>query len=98
MKRQLRWSTVVIVLAVSPEGHCIDLVLDTAVLGEAASSAASAAKQVAGQGKDYALQLQQYQDMVKNTLAPVAWVWNETTNTYMQFRSYADMLQYYSNG
>ena len=98
MKRQLCWSTVALVLMVSPEGHCIDLVLDTAVLGEAASTAASTAKQVAGQVKDYALQLQQYQDMVKNTLAPVAWVWNETTNTYMQFRSYADMLQYYTSG
>ena len=31
-------------------------------------------------------------------MAPVAWVWNETTNTYMQFRSYADMLQYYTSG
>ena len=37
-----------------------------------------AAKQVAGQVKDYALQLQQYQDMVKNALAPVAWI-SETT-------------------
>lgn len=93
-----RWLTLPISLMLSADGQCIDLVLDSAVLGEAASSAASAAKQVAGQVKDYALQLQQYQDMVKNTLAPVAWVWNETTNTYQLFRSYSDMLQYYASG
>jgi P-type conjugative transfer protein TrbJ len=36
--------------------------------------------------------------MVKNTVAPVAWVWNEATQTYQTFRSYADMLQYYAKG
>ena len=98
MNKKPRWLTLALALMFSAEGQCIDLVLDTAVLGEAVSTAASAAKQVATQAKDYLVQVQQYEDMVKNTLAPAAWVWNETTNTYMQFRSYADMLQYYSNG
>jgi P-type conjugative transfer protein TrbJ len=85
-------------LLFSAPGHGIDLVLDTAVLGQASTTAANAAKQVAAQAKDYMLQAQMYQDMVKNTVAPVAWVWNEATQTYQTARSYSDMLQYYSNG
>lgn len=97
-QRRYRRHAFFLALFFSQEGRCIDLVLDTAVLAEAASAAASAAEQVSGQVRDYELQLKQYQDMYTNTVAPAAWVWNETTRTYQVFRSYADMLQYYAKG
>jgi len=96
--RSIPWLTLPLALSLSPPAPGVDLVLDTAVLAEAASSAASAAEQVAGQAKDYLVQLDQYRDMFKNTVAPAAWVWNETTRTYQTFRSYSDMLQYYATG
>jgi len=95
--RSLVAAAVLALVATGP-ANAIDLVLDTAVLGEAANTTAQVIKQVENQVRDYALQLQQYQDMVRNTVAPVAWVWNEATQTYQRFRSYADMLQYYANG
>lgn len=97
MKRLVQ-STATLSFLLAPPAYCVDLVLDTAVLAEAASTASSAAEQVAAQAKDYALQLKQYDDMVTNTLAPVAWVWNETTRTYQMVRTYSDMLQYYASG
>jgi type IV secretion system protein TrbJ len=95
--RRLMLSTILILL-ISPPAHSVDLVLDTAVLGKAAETALNSAKQALNQVKSYVLQLKQYEDMVRNTLAPVAWVWNETTQTYQMFRSYADMLMFYSQG
>ncbi len=98
MKRKHLLIPAALGLLFSAPGHSIDFVLDTAVLGQATTTAANAAKQVAAQAKDYMLQVQMYQDMVKNTVAPAAWVWNEATQTYQTVRSYSDMLQYYSSG
>ena len=98
MKLRTRSLTLCVIAALSAPAYSIDFVLDTAVLAEATTTAANTVKQVENQVRDYALQLQQYEDMVKNTVAPVAWVWNEATLTYQRVRSYADLLRYYTEG
>ncbi len=97
MKRLAR-STAILSFFFAPSGYCVDLVLDTAVLAEAASTAASAAEQVGTLAKEYEVVKKQYDDMVVNTVAPAAWVWNETTKTYQMVRTYSDMLQHYASG
>ena len=73
-------------------------VFDISVFGQSITTALNSAKSVANEVKDYALQLQQYGDMVKNTLAPEAYIWSQGNQLYQTAMSYDQMAQYYMNG
>ena len=51
-------------------------VFDAANLQQSAISAVEAVNQTLKQLEEYALQLQQYEDQIKNSLAPAAYVWD----------------------
>lgn len=73
-------------------------VLDVSNLGQTTMTAIEAVKQTAKQVEQYALQLQQYENMVKNTLAPAAYVWSEVGRMQNKLISIQDQYDYYKNG
>lgn len=56
-------------------------VFDAANLQQSAISAVEAVNQTLKQLEEYALQLQQYEDQIKNSLAPAAYVWDQAQRT-----------------
>ncbi|MDP2394682.1 MAG: hypothetical protein Q8N35_06260 [Methylococcaceae bacterium] len=51
--------------------------------------------QTAKQIDQYKTQLLQYENMLKNTVASAAYVWDQTTTTMNKLRSFIDTLNYY---
>ncbi|WP_025998485.1 P-type conjugative transfer protein TrbJ [Xanthomonas phaseoli] len=47
--------------------------------------------------QQYQTQLQQYQNMLKNTVAPAAWVWDQAQQTMNKLVNAQDTLSYYKN-
>lgn len=63
-------------------------------------SIAQTAKQIeeyATQVNQYKTQLDQYENMIKNTVAPAAYIWDEANNTINKLMRAQDMLDYYTN-
>ena len=73
-------------------------VLDVSNLGQTTMTAIEAVKQTAKQVQQYALQLQQFENMVKNTIAPAAYVWSEVGLMQNKMFSIQDQYNYYKNG
>ena len=72
-------------------------VFDAANLQQTAISAVEAVNQTIKQIEQYALQLQQYEDMIKNSIAPAAYVWDQAQRTMNKIISLQDQLDYYMN-
>ncbi|EST17309.1 P-type conjugative transfer protein TrbJ [Pseudomonas putida S610] len=63
-------------------------------------SIAQTAKQIeeyATQVNQYKTQLDQYENMIKNTVAPAAYIWDEANSTINKLMRAQDMLDYYTN-
>ncbi|WP_295452712.1 P-type conjugative transfer protein TrbJ [uncultured Thiodictyon sp.] len=54
-------------------------------------------QQLEEQYRAYATQVQQYENMVKNTLAPAAYIWNDAQAVMTKLRGVTDTLAYYKN-
>lgn len=72
-------------------------VIDATNLKQNVLSAVESVKQTLKQIEQYVLQLKQYEDMVKNSLAPVAYVWDQAQQTINQIMGLQDQLEYYMN-
>jgi len=62
-------------------------------------SIAQTAKQIeeyVTQVQQYKTQLDQYENMIKNTVAPAAYIWDEANSTINKLMSAQDMLNYYT--
>jgi P-type conjugative transfer protein TrbJ len=49
------------------------------------------------QAEEYSTQLQQYENELKNTVAPAAYIWDQAQSTMNLLRSATDTLNYYKN-
>ena len=72
-------------------------VFDAANLQQAAISAVEAVNQTLKQIEQYALQLQQFEDQIKNSIAPTAYVWDQAQRTMNKVIELQDQLDYYMN-
>lgn len=72
-------------------------VFDAANLQQSAISAVEAVNQTLKQIEEYALQLQQYEDQIKNRIAPAAYVWDQAQRTMNKIITLQDQLDYYMN-
>lgn len=72
-------------------------VFDAANLQQTAISAVEAVNQTIKQIEQYALQLQQYEDMIKNSIAPAAYVWDQAQRTMNKIIALQDQLDFYMN-
>ena len=72
-------------------------VFDAANLQQSAISAVEAVNQTLKQIEEYALQLQQYEDQIKNSIAPAAYVWDQAQRTMNKIITLQDQLDYYMN-
>lgn len=72
-------------------------VFDAANLQQSAISAVEAVNQTLKQLEEYALQLQQYEDQIKNSLAPAAYVWDQAQRTMNKIVALQDQLDFYMN-
>lgn len=70
-------------------------VFDGANLAEAIISAQESVAQTLKQIEEYALQLQEYENMLKNTLAPAAYIWDQAERTMSDLMGAIDTLNYY---
>ena len=71
-------------------------VIDATNLAQTTISAMEAVNQTLKQIEEYALQLRQYEDQIKNTLAPSAYIWSQAQKTMNNVLALQDQLAYYS--
>jgi len=81
-----------IALAVFGVGDIVfDPINNVSTLATALDEAAQTAKQI----DEYKTQLLEYENMLKNTVAPAAYIWDQATATMNKLRSSIDTLNYY---
>jgi P-type conjugative transfer protein TrbJ len=72
-------------------------VIDAANLSQTVVAAAENVAQTIKQIEQYQTQLQQYENMLKNTAAPAAYIWDKATGTINKLLGAVDTLNYYKN-
>jgi P-type conjugative transfer protein TrbJ len=77
--------------------HAVVAVIDGANLTQTMVSAAENVAQTLKQIEQYRTQLQQYENMLQNTAAPTAYVWDQAVVTMNRLRGAIDTLNYYKN-
>ena len=82
---------------VMPSTHAAMAVIDAANLRQAMLSATENVAQTLKQIEQYRTQLQQYENMLQNTAAPTAYVWDQAVVTMNRLRGAIDTLDYYKN-
>jgi P-type conjugative transfer protein TrbJ len=92
----------VLVLALAGPGallpaHAVVPVIDGANLTQTMVSAAENVAQTLKQIEQYRTQLQQYENMLQNTAAPTAYVWDQAVVTMNRLRGAIDTLNYYKS-
>lgn len=70
-------------------------VFDAANMKHNALSALEAVNQTIKQLEEYALQLQQYEDQIKNSIAPAAYLWDQAQNTMNRIIGLQNQLDFY---
>lgn len=78
---------------VSPASAQFGVVYDPTNFAKNAITALNSAKAVAQQIQQYQLQIQQYQNMVRNSIAPAAYVWNQAQSTINGLRTSVNQLE-----
>ncbi|WP_254773496.1 P-type conjugative transfer protein TrbJ [Nitrosospira sp. Nsp13] len=92
-----------LVLALSSMGASVPAiagglpVIDTVNLQQNVVSAVEGVNQTLRMIQAYQLQLQQYENMIQNTLAPAAYVWNQAERVNMALLGAVNTLNYYKN-
>lgn len=85
-------------LTLVPSAHATGIpVFDATNLQQNAVSALESVNQTIKQIEEYALQLQQYEDQIKNSLAPAAYVWSKAQNTMNKIMDLQNALNGYIN-
>jgi P-type conjugative transfer protein TrbJ len=82
---------------VMPSAHAAMAVIDAANLRQTMLSATENVAQTLKQIEQYRTQLQQYENMLQNTAAPTAYVWDQAVVTMNRLRGAIDTLNYYKN-
>lgn len=72
-------------------------VIDIASVQQETISAIEGVNQTLKMVQQYQLQLQQYENMIQNTLAPAAYVWNQVERVNMAILGATNTLNYYRN-
>lgn len=72
-------------------------VIDGTNVVQTTISAVNNVQAVAKQIQQYQTQLQQYQNMLKNTVAPAAYIWDQANSTIKKLLQAQDTLNYYKN-
>uniref|UniRef100_UPI003D057C6D P-type conjugative transfer protein TrbJ n=1 Tax=Alcaligenes faecalis TaxID=511 RepID=UPI003D057C6D len=72
-------------------------VIDGGNLMQNVMSAMEAVAQTAKQIEQYQLQLQEYENMLQNTMAPAAYIWDQAQATMNKLLAAQDTLNYYQN-
>lgn len=70
-------------------------VFDAANLQQSAISAVEAVNQTLKQIEQYALQLQQFEDQIKNSVAPAAYVWDQAQRTMNKIIALQNQVEFY---
>ena len=70
-----------------------DVVFDPSVFGQAVMTATESVNQTLKQVEQYSLQLQQYENQIKNTVAPAAYVWDQANATISKVMGMVDTLK-----
>lgn len=100
---RVRAARAALVLAISGLGTSVPVtagglpVIDTVNLQQNVVSAVEGVNQTLKMIQQYQLQLQQYENMIQNTLAPAAYVWNKVEQVNMALLGAVNTLNYYKN-
>lgn len=97
MKKQVLLLLTAILLAMTSPAHSAGIpVFDASNMAQNTVSALEAVSQTMKQLEQYTLQLQQYEDQIKNSIAPAAYVWSQAQRTMNKLLELQDQLNYYS--
>lgn len=88
---------VIMISACVPAAHAGIPVIDAANLSQTVLSATENVAQTLKQIEQYQTQLQQYENMLKNTMAPAAYLWDKISGTIDKLRNAVNTLNYYKN-
>lgn len=95
---------ITLVVSITQQAHAQTAVIDMTNLTQnietAIQSAMSAGEEVAQTLKQidqYATQLRQYEDQIRNTVAPAAYIWDQAQSTIDGLITATDTLNYYKN-
>jgi P-type conjugative transfer protein TrbJ len=83
--------------SIAPISYANMPVLDVSNLAQNTITAAKTAAAVEKQIQQYKLQLQQYQDMLNNSLTPSSYVWDNANDTINKLLQETDTLDYYKS-
>lgn len=102
LKRKILAAKVVLVAALITSGAATPAlagipVIDGANLQQTVLAASENVAQTLKQIEQYRTQLQQYENMLKNTAAPAAFIWDKATGTVNKLLGAVDTLNYYRN-
>lgn len=88
-------SALAVVLAVSSPVHAGIPVIDGTNLGQTTMTALESVAQTLKQIEQFSTQLQQYENMLQNSLAPAAYIWDQAQSTITNLQRATDTLNYY---
>lgn len=74
-----------------------NVALSKITMSETIMQTVKQAEEYATQMMQYKKQLEQYENMIKNTVAPAAYIWDEANATINKLVSAQDMLSYYTS-
>ena len=87
----------VALLTASTTAHCQLTVIDPANLQQNIVTSIESVTQTTKQIAQYQLQLQQYENMLRNTAAPAVAVWDQAQSSMNRLRGAMDTLSYYKS-
>lgn len=87
----------ILILGIGGLAHSGIPVIDVTNVLQTSTTAVESIAQTAKQIEQYQLQLQQYENMLKNSAAPASYVWDKAQQTMNGLRNTVDTYSYYKN-
>lgn len=97
MKRTMLTALAILGMGVTPAQAAGIPVIDSSNLRQNMVTSLESAAQTLKQIEEYRTQLKQYENQLRNTLAPSAYIWDQAVSTVNKLRTAMNSLDYYKN-
>ena len=97
MKRLMLTALAILGMGVTPAQAAGIPVIDSSNLRQNMVTSLESAAQTLKQIEEYRTQLKQYENQLRNTLAPSAYIWDQAVGTVNKLRTAMNSLDYYKN-
>ena len=97
MKRLMLTALAILGIGVTPAQAAGIPVIDSSNLRQNMVTSLESAAQILKQIEEYRTQLKQYENQLRNTLVPSAYIWDQAVSTVNKLRTAMNSLDYYKN-